>query len=180
MKTKFIPVLLTFLLVFISCGKDEKEKETDDKSDSKNFELTIKYKYNLNDTFKVFYSKDKNAPIDGSLEIAMQVFGADDFQETTFVFPTNDFPKVIRLDVGNNQDAESIEIKNIKLTHGDVIIDNSDFVNTMNWSSNESLVVDEKNKGLYKIVAQKGNKSPVFISNVVINEKLEKQFTNNK
>ena len=150
-----IPVLLTFLLVFISCGKDEKEKETDEKSDSKNFELTIKYKYNLNDTFKVFYSKDKNAPIDGSLEIAMQVFGADDFQETTFVFPTNDFPKVIRLDVGNNQDAESIEIKNIKLTHGDVIIDNSDFVNTMNWSSNESLVVDEKNKGLYKIVAQK-------------------------
>ena len=36
MKTKFIPVLLTFLLVFISCGKDEKEKETDEKSDSKN------------------------------------------------------------------------------------------------------------------------------------------------
>ena len=37
MKTKFIAVLLTFLLVFISCGKDEKEKETDEKSDSKNF-----------------------------------------------------------------------------------------------------------------------------------------------
>ena len=178
MKTKFIPVLFSILLAFVSCGKDEKDKEENKKSDSNTVELTIEYKYALEDTFKVFYSKDKNTPIDGSLEIAMQVFGADDFQKTTFVFPVGDFPKVIRLDVGNNQKAETIEIKNIKLTHGDVIIDNSDFINTMNWSSNESLSVDEKNKGLYKIIAIEGNKSPVFISNVVINEKLEKHFIN--
>ncbi len=176
MKTKFIPVLLSFLLVFISCGKDEKNKENDKKSESNTVELTVEYKYALNDTFKIFYTKDKNAPIDGSLEIAAQVFGAEDFQETTFVFPVGDFPKVIRLDLGNNQAAESIEIKNIKLTLGDVILDNSDFINTMNWSSNESLIVDEKNKGLYKIIAVQGKKSPILISNVVINEKLDKYF----
>ena len=56
------------------------------------------------------------------------------------------------------------------------MIDNSDWINTRNWSPNESLVVDAKSPNLYKIVPVDGKKGPVFMSNIVVNEKLDKYF----
>lgn len=176
MKTNFIPVLVGLLFLTFSCGKSEKENEDQKKPETNPVELTIEHKYLLNDTFKIYYSKDINAPIDGTFEMTTQVIGTDGFQKTTFVLPIGDYPKVIRLDVGNNQDAESIEIKGIQITHGDAIIDNSDWVTTTNWSPNTSLVVDPKSPNIYKIVPVDGKKGPVFMSNIVVNEKLDKYF----
>jgi|LakMenEpi03Aug12_release.lakeMendotaPanAssembly.Ray.scaffolds.fasta_scaffold568505_2 hypothetical protein len=176
MKTNFIPVVVGLLFLTFSCGKNEKDKEDEKKTETNPVELTIEHKYLLNDTFKIYYSKDINAPIDGTNEMTTQVVGTDGFQKTTFVFPIGDYPRVIRLDVGNNQEAESIEIKSIQITHGDVVIDNSDWVNTINWSPNNSLVVDTKFPNVYKIVPLDGKKGPVFMSNIIVNEKLEKHF----
>jgi hypothetical protein len=177
MKTNFIPVLVGLLFLTFSCGKSEKDKEDEKRPETNPVELTIEHKYLLNDTFKIFYSKDINAPIDGTTEIRSEVLGTDGFQKTTFVLPIGDYPRVIRLDVGGyNQDAETIEIKSIQITHGDAMIDNSDWINTRNWSPNESLVVDAKSPNLYKIVPVDGKKGPVFMSNIVVNEKLDKYF----
>lgn len=176
MKTNFIPVLVGLLFLTFSCGKSEKENEDQKKPETNPVELTIEHKYFLNDTFKIYYSKDINAPIDGTTEMTTQVMGTDGFQKTTFVLPIGDYPKVIRLDVGNNQDAESIEIKSIQITHGDAIIDNSDWITTTNWSPNNSLIVDAKSPNIYKIVPVDGKKGPVFMSNIVVNEKLDKYF----
>ncbi|MEL1246964.1 hypothetical protein [Flavobacterium helocola] len=176
MKTNFIPSLVCLLFLTFSCGKSEKDNEDQNKPETNPVELTIEHKYLLNDTFKIFYSKDINTPIDGSTEMTTQVIGTDGFQKTTFVLPIGDYPKVIRLDVGNNQDAESIEIKGIQITHGDAIIDNSDWITTTNWSPNTSLVVDTKSPNIYKIVPVDGKKGPVFMSNIVVNEKLDKYF----
>jgi hypothetical protein len=176
MKTNFITVLVGLLFLTFSCGKSEKDNEDQKKPETNPVELTIEHKYLLNDTFKIYYSKDINAPIDGTTEMTTQVIGTDGFQKTTFVLPIGDYPKVIRLDVGNNQDAESIEIKGIQITHGDAIIDNSDWVATTNWSPNTSLVVDAKSPNIYKIVPVDGKKGPVFMSNIVVNEKLDKYF----
>ncbi|WP_396160843.1 hypothetical protein [Flavobacterium sp.] len=172
MKNKIL-FLFVGLLFVVSCGKEEKQENSNIKNP---VEITIEHKYSLNDTFKVFYSKDINAPIDGTSEMTTQVIGTDGFQKTTFVLPIGDYPKVIRLDVGNNQDAESIEIKGIQITHGDAIIDNSDWITTTNWAPNNSLVVDTKSPNMYKIVPVDGKKGPVFMSNIVVNEKLNKYF----
>jgi hypothetical protein len=171
MKKIILPVFLS-LLILTSCGKEK--KETVEKATPKKVELTVKAKYKFNDTFKIFYSEAINAPVD--IEMNVPVMEDGDFQDIVFTFPIGVYPKSIRLDVGNNQDADIIEIKNIIITHGDYIIDNSDWVNTINWSPNESLLVDAKSPNLYKIVTVNGVKSPVFMSNIVVNEKMNNYF----
>ncbi len=176
MKTKFIPVLLTFLLVFISCGKEKETAKEEEKPESEPVEMMVEYKYNFKDTFKVYYSTDSKKAIDGSLMLTMPIEATNEFQKTTFIFPLGEFPRIIRFDCGNNQEADKIEIKNISITHGDNVLDNSDWVTTTNWSPNQSLKVDEKLPNTYAIVPVDGVKGPVFMSNVVAQEKLDKYF----
>lgn len=173
MKKIIIPVFLS-LLVLTSCGKEK--EETVEKAAPKEVELTVKVKYTFNDTFKVFYSKNINAPVD--IEMNVPVMASEDFQDVVFTFPMGEYPKAIRLDVGNNQEADLIEVKNITITHGDYVIDNSDWINIINWSPNESLIVDAKSPNLYKIVPVNGVKGPVFMSNIVVNEKMNSYFKN--
>lgn len=175
MRKIFITTLVTFSVFLFSCGKKEKSNDSETKPELETLDMTIKFKYDHEDTFKVYYTKNSKAPIDGSLMMSLPVHPSKDFQELTFFFPVGENPKVIRLDVGSNQDAQSIEIKNIKITQGDIIIDNSDWISATNWSPNEFLVLDDKTK-IYNIVPIKGIKSPVFMSNVVMTEKLEKHY----
>lgn len=171
MKKIFIPVFITLLLL-TSCGKEK--KETIEKTNPEEVELIVRLKYKFNDTFKIFYSKDINTPV--NIEMNVPVMASDDFQDVVFTFPIGEYPKAIRLDVGNNQDADIIEIKNIIITHGDYVIDNSDWVDTINWSPNGSLLVDTNSPNLYKIVPINGVKGPVFMSNIVVNEKMNNYF----
>lgn len=173
MKNLIIPILFTLSLLTFSCGKKQEEK----KLEPETVDMTVKFKYAHEDTFKVYYTKDSKAPIDGSLMMTLPVHASKDFQEVTFVFPLGDFPKVIRLDVGNNQEATNIEIKDIKIMQGDNVIDDSDWITTKNWSPNESLL-SEENPNSYKIIPINGTKGPVFMSNITIQEKLEKLLKN--
>ena len=177
MKKLFIITFLTFSVFLFSCGKKEKSKDDKKKPELETVDMTVKFKYAYEDTFKVYYTKDSKSPIDGSLMMTLPVHPNKDFQELTFVFPLGDYPKVIRLDVGNKQEAQDIEIQSIKITQGDKTLDDSDWVTTKNWSPNESLVLDKKTN-IYKIVSVNGSKGPVFMSNVVMTEKLEKYFNN--
>ena len=168
-------LLFLCLITIVSCGKKE---ESDGKKEVEINEpliedliMTIEFKYGLEDTFKVYYSKE-NTTIDGSLLMEEPVYESTGYQKVNFIFPQGDFPKIIRLDVGNKQEAENIEIKSIIIKYGDKIIDKSDWVTTQNWSPNESLQYDEASKS-YKIVAVNGQKTPVFISNIIIQEKLK-------
>ncbi len=175
---KKILSVLVLSLIFFSCGqKEKKEDVVSEKENTETIDLVIEYKYDRADVFKVYYNKISNTPIDGSLMMTQNVQPSNDFQTTTFSFPQGVCPKGIRLDVGIQQDAEYIEIKSIKLVQGSNVIDNSDWINTINWSANECLVYEKENKR-FKIVASNGLKSPVFMSNIVINEKLSKYFEN--
>ena len=49
MKTNFIPVVVGFLFLTFSCGKNEKDKEDEKKTETNPVELTIEHKYLLND-----------------------------------------------------------------------------------------------------------------------------------
>jgi hypothetical protein len=178
MRTNFF-ILFLSIAFLTSCGKEKTNKETDTTADfkTKNVDLTIEFKYAVEDEFKMYYTKYPNAPIDGSLLLTKKIMGSPDFQKVTFSFPHGDFPRVIRLDTGNNQESSSIEIKSITIMHGDNIIDKSDWVKTVNWSPNESLIQDENNPNLYKIVENNAKvKSPIFMSNVVLIEALNKYF----
>ena len=173
MKNLIIPILFTLSLLTFSCGKKENATQEEEKPEMETVDMTVKFKYAHDDTFKVYYTKDVKAPIDGSLMMTLPVHASKDFQEVTFVFPLGDYPKVIRIDVGNNQEAMNIEIKDIKIMHGDNVIDDSDWTTTKNWSPNESLIFEEQSNS-YKIVPINGIKGPVFMSNITIQEKIEK------
>jgi len=169
---------LVLSLIFFSCGqKDKKEDVSSEKEITESIDMIVEYKYDKDDVFKVYYNTVTNTPMDGSLLLTNEVHPSSEFQTTTFSFPVGVCPKGIRLDVGNKQDAESITIKSIKIVQGDNVIDFSNWIDTINWSPNECLVYDKDAK-VYKIVASNGLKSPVFMSNVIINEKLAKWFDN--
>jgi hypothetical protein len=172
MKKVIIPSLLVLCLLTFSCGSKENKKE-DEKSIEETVDMTIKFKYNEEDIFKVYYTKNENAAISDSLMMTLPVHPSEKEQEMTFIFPVGDYPKLIRLDVGSNQKAESIEIKSIKISQGENVIDNSDWITTNNWSPNESLVLNDKSKD-FKIVPINGVKVPVLMSNVIIKDKMDK------
>ena len=175
MKKAFIPSLIAFALLTFSCVNKEKKSPEALEPVNETVDMTVKFIYDKEDIFKVYYTKTADASIDGSLLLTLPVHASKSEQEITFVFPIGDAPKLIRLDVGSNQAAESIEIKNIKISHGDNIIDNSDWVTNTNWSPNESLIFDVNSK-VYKIVAIKGTKSPVFMSNNVVKDEIANYF----
>ncbi|WP_395052699.1 hypothetical protein [Flavobacterium sp.] len=175
MKKVIVPVLLVLCFLTFSCGSKEKKDDEVKVAENETVDMTIKFKYDKEDIFKVYYTKAENATIDGSLMMTLPVHPSNDYQEITFVFPIGDYPKLIRLDVGSNQEAKTIEIKNIKIQQGENVIDNSDWIKTQNWSPNESLVLNEKTKN-YNITAVNGTKVPVFMSNIIIKDKMDKYF----
>jgi hypothetical protein len=173
-----IPALLIALSILtVSCGQKERHSNDGKVAETETVDISIEFKYAFDDTFKLYYSKDIKSPIDGSLMMTQPVHASKNFEKVTFTFPLGDYPRVIRLDVGNKQEAEVIEIKSIKITHGSNVLDESDWITTKNWSPNESLILDEKTNS-YKIVPVNGVKGPVFMSNIVVQEKLNNYFRN--
>ncbi len=175
MKKLSIVFLIAFSVLNFSCGNKEKKIDEDLVPVNETIDMTVKFIYDKEDVFKVYYTKTENANIDGSLLLTLPVHASKNEQEITFVFPIGDEPKLIRLDVGSNQEAEFIQIKNITISHGDNIIDNSDWITNTNWSPNESLIFDANNK-IYKILTIKGVKSPVLMSNSILQEKIANYF----
>lgn len=178
---KKLILLLTIIVtsIFVISCKDEKKKEEVKEVSNATVDMKVIFKYNEVDTFKVYYTKSKDANIDGSLMMTLPVNPSTADQELTFVFPVGDVPQLIRLDVGSNKNAKAIEIKNIKVSYDNEVIDNSDWITTVNWSPNENLVYDEKTK-IHKIVAVNGIQSPVFMSNIILKDKIQKYFTDKK
>ncbi len=168
---------MLMITVLLSCGKD-KSNETDKIPTKEVVEMIVEHKYNFNDTFKVFYTTDSKKPIDGSAVIEMPVEATDSFQKTTFIFPAGEYPEVIRFDCGNNKDADFIEIKSIKIICRNDVLDYSDWGKTVNWTPSESLKSEKEKPNLFKIVAVNGVKGPLFMSNIIIQEKIEKYFSN--
>lgn len=177
MKKQIIFCLAIFLFSFSSCtNKDKKINSTEiDKKTDVQAELIVEMIYPYADKFLVFYTTDINADIDGSKVIEKMVFGTQNMQKIVFKFPKGDFPQLIRLDVGKNQNAQNITIKNISIKYGDKIIDGDDGVFMLNWSPNNCLSFNKETLS-YNIIPNNGVKDPVFMSNTVIQEELLKMF----
>jgi hypothetical protein len=138
-------------------------------------ELILEMIYPYPDKFLVYYTTDINAVIDGSTVIEKKVYGTNEMQKIVFKFPKGDFPRIIRLDVGKNQKAERIIIKNISIRYGEKNIDGDDGEFMKSWSPNNCLIYNEENFG-YEIVPNEGKKEPVFMSNIKIQEELSAFF----
>ncbi|WP_438964937.1 hypothetical protein [Flavobacterium sp.] len=169
-------LLLSFSTFILACGKENPNKEEKNNSTTlENVELLIEFNYNTPDKFIVYYSTDLNEEIDGSKMIEKKVFGGNYMQKLNFNFPNGDLPKVIRLDVGKNQKAENIIIKNISIKYNNKIINGDDGLFIANWDCNKSIIFDEENLK-YNIVPFEGKKDPVLISNVNLTEELLKLY----
>ncbi|WP_396160845.1 hypothetical protein [Flavobacterium sp.] len=137
------------------------------------FQLEIDYINPLNDKIKIYYTTIPGKEIDGSNFIDLYTYGNPKLQKLIIDFPEKITPYLIRLDISENQQLDHLIIKNISLKYGEKKIngDNGIFMNY--WSPNESLVLKNNQ---YEIIISPvtKKKSPLFISNIHLTEKIKK------
>ncbi|HRB72364.1 MAG: hypothetical protein E2604_01685 [Flavobacterium sp.] len=175
MRSLMKSIFLVAALSLVSCNsetkKDSKTETTEAKSDQ--VELTVEFKSPLNDRFKVFYTVAPNVEITGEHMMTHFTYGSDEMQKIVFKFPAGVLPYKLRLDVGENQSATNLTIKNVSLDYKDIHIDgdNGEFMNL--WSPNGSIKFDEQNF-VFNLIPINGKKEPVFIANIELEKKLRK------
>lgn len=153
-------VYLVILLMLFSCNE------------KKNYKLIIELKTEHNNKFRVYYSKRPYQDIDGQNFIDKYVYSSTIMQKITYDFPEDIVPYKIRFDVGENQNIENIIIKNISVSYDNKVINGDDCMFMNYWSPNECLIFDNLNY-YYKIVPSNGKKTPVFMSNIILEEKIK-------
>lgn len=162
---KYTFLYLFLVTVFISCNSTEKQEKDV-------FKLKMEFKSPLNDKFKIYYTILPYKDIDGQYFIDKYTYGSAQFQKIEFEFPKDVVPYKIRLDVGENQNIENLIIKNISVSYNNNIINGDEGLFMNYWSPNECLQYDKENF-IYKIIPSNGKKSPVFMSNITLEEEIK-------
>lgn len=165
MKTLNLLQYLVVLTLLVSCGSDEKDKTQDKKVATKDVvELIVEYKSPFNDKFEVYYTVTPGETIKGDYKLTNYVYGSDDMQKVIFTFPSGELPYTIRLDVGENQSADQITIKNISVKYKDKLID-GDSGKFMDYFNLFETIKYNKERFIYEFIPVNGKKDPFIYSN---------------
>lgn len=173
MKKALCHGLIIISLLFISCDSNKKEETSEETTKKDLVELILEINSPLNDKFKIYYTKEANSEITGEHFIEKRFYGSSEMQKVVFQFPNGDMPHKIRLDVGVNQKAENITIKNISVAYKDKLINGNEGEFMKFWSTNECLKFNENDQN-YTVIPANGQKTPIFIANVELEKELKK------
>lgn len=163
-------VFFLAFFIFFSCS-EKKENIEQVEINKEPYSVTIEFKSNYNNVFRLFYSDSPDLEITGENLIEKYIFGSDDMQKVVFKLPQGEQAYKLRLDVGTNQKVDLLSIKNISISYNNKIIDGNDGLFMKYWNPNQSLIYDSSNF-IYNVVPIDGVKSPMFMSNESLNNEI--------
>lgn len=156
--------ILFLIMIVILSSCEEKDNQ---------YQLNIEFRSTFNNKFRIYYSTRPYQDIDGQNFIDKYIYGSDDMQKVTFLFPKEIVPYKIRFDVGENQEVENIIIKNISVCYNGNCIDGNEGKYMNYWSPNECLKYNDK-KYYYEVLKNKDSiKTPVFMSNINLENEIK-------
>lgn len=160
MKSVFFIIMV---LLCVSCKKQEENV----------FRAFINIKVLEDDNFQIFYIDNLELGYSEKKRKTIQVKGTEEFQTIVFELPHGVFPKMFRIDLGENKKESPIEIESVTLKHNDKTIEINDLIFDRFFKPN--IYLDKTDKTFLRHSIN-GRYDPFLLSTPLLNKKIELEF----
>lgn len=178
-------IVLVILLLSVKACKPENQSDKKDLSDSKSkaqelndkdiFELEIKYKISKDDVFQVFYTNSDQENFSPKKTLRNKVSGSRDYTTVSFKLPKGEFPRKIRIDLGENKKQNRIAVENIQFRYNGKEINIEKELLPHFFVTNKFLDYNSS-KGVFRSSIVNDRYDPFIISSALLIKKIEIEF----